>query len=275
MRTLRFGSFKALPLRIGKSLLHFCGFMENVHPLSLCALSLANSSPHPQPVQARAYLCTSSSNFFCPDSSYYRSSAIIEDIDGISGAWSRFIAFYFFDFEDPSTQTLRSLLSSLIIQLCHQSDCFLDFLQTLYSNHKEGTQSPTVDALTKCLNDMLKASGRAPIYLIFDAVDECSDIDGPPSSRNRVLSFVEDLIRLNLPALHLCITSRPEIDIWTSFVSLTLPSNRISLHEQSGQKRDIAYYVREMVKSEQNMQNWPDEDKELVIKTLSERADGM
>jgi hypothetical protein len=51
----------------------------------------------------------------------------------------------------------------------------------------------------------------------------------------------------------------------------------VSLHDQSGQRKDIADYVRSMVysDSEQIMRRWRMEDKELVIQTLSERADGM
>jgi hypothetical protein len=51
----------------------------------------------------------------------------------------------------------------------------------------------------------------------------------------------------------------------------------VSLHDQSGQKKDIEDYVRSVVysKSEPVMRRWKKEDKDLVIKTLSERADGM
>jgi hypothetical protein len=51
----------------------------------------------------------------------------------------------------------------------------------------------------------------------------------------------------------------------------------VSLHDQTGQKQDIADYVRSVVysRSERYMRRWKDEDKEFVIKTLSERADGM
>jgi hypothetical protein len=122
---------------------------------------------------------------------------------------------------------------------------------------------------------MLKASGDVPIYLIMDAVDECPNTTGMPSARDHVLNLVEKLVKLNLPSLHLCVTSRPEIDIQVSLETLKSPSNSISLHEQSGQRKDIADFVRAVVCSDKNMRRWRDEDKELVIGTLSERADGM
>ena len=98
---------------------------------------------------------------------------------------------------------------------------------------------------------------------------------GMPSSRDQVLSLIERLVDLNLPNLHLYATSRPEIDIRTSLGSLTSTPNCISLHDQSGQRKDIADFVRVVVYSDRSMRRWRNEDKELVIKTLSENAGGM
>ena len=120
---------------------------------------------------------------------------------------------------------------------------------------------------------MIRSSAQAPIYLIFDALDECPNTTGMPSARDNVLAVVEKLVKLNLPNLRLCITSRPEIDIRTSLEPLT--PNRISLHEQSGQKKDIVDYVNSVVHSDKNMRRWREEDKNVVIDVLSDRADGM
>jgi hypothetical protein len=56
-----------------------------------------------------------------------------------------------------------------------------------------------------------------------------------------------------------------------------LAVHRVSIHDQTGQKKDIADYVRSVVysNSEPIMKRWRTVDKELVIKTLSEGADGM
>ena len=94
-----------------------------------------------------------------------------------------------------------------------------------------------------------------------------------PSPRDKVLVLVEKLVKLKLPNLHLCVTSRPEVDIRISIEPLT--SNRISLHDETGQKEDIVEFVRSVVNSDKNMRRWRDDDKEMVIETLSERADGM
>ncbi len=54
-----------------------------------------------------------------------------------------------------------------------------------------------------------------------------------------------------------------------------LASLGMSLHDQRGQKKDIIGYVSSVVNLEMRMARWRDEDKTLVIDTLSERADGM
>jgi Tfp pilus assembly pilus retraction ATPase PilT len=120
---------------------------------------------------------------------------------------------------------------------------------------------------------MLKASGPAPIYLIIDALDECPNTTKLPPPREKMLELIEKLVKLNLPNLHLCVTSRPEFDIRGSLEPLT--TKCISLHDQSGQKKDIEDYVRSVVSSDRNMMRWRDEDKTLVIETLTKKADGM
>jgi hypothetical protein len=120
---------------------------------------------------------------------------------------------------------------------------------------------------------MVKVSAPAPIYLVLDALDECPNTTGMPSSRGKVLALVEKLVQLNLPNLHICITSRPEIDIRTFLERLT--PDRMSLHDQSGQRKDIVDYVKSVVYSDMNMRRWREEDKKVVIDVLSERADGM
>jgi hypothetical protein len=109
----------------------------------------------------------------------------------------------------------------------------------------------------------------------MDALDGCPDTSEVPSPRNRVLQLLEELAELQIPNIRICVTSRPEFDIRDFLEPLT--SRGVSLHDQSGQKQDIADYVRSVVysDSERIMRRWRKEDKEMVIKTLSERADGM
>ena len=134
---------------------------------------------------------------------------------------------------------------------------------------------PSDSVLTKCLKDMLTLPSQHPIYLIIDALDESPTTSGIPSSRERVLQLLSELVDLRHQQLRICVTSRPEIDIRD--VLEPLASRRVSLHDQTGQKEDIADYVRSVVYSnlEPIIRRWKKEDKDLVIETLSERANGM
>jgi hypothetical protein len=122
---------------------------------------------------------------------------------------------------------------------------------------------------------MLKVREELPIYLIIDAIDECPNTSGMPSSRDQVLTLLERFVALKLSNLRLCVTSRPEADIRSSLEPLTPTSNAISLHDESGQKKDIVEFVTSVVRSDKNMRRWREEDKKLVIHTLSKKAEGM
>jgi len=198
---------------------------------------------------------------------------IIQDIEGVCNAGIASMAYFYFDFKDTGKQDSRALLSSLLIQLSDQSDVYCDVLLSLYSTHRRGSVQPNDDALTHCLKTMLVALGETPIYLVLDAVDECPNTSGMPSAREKVLRIVKELVELKLSNLHMCITSRPEIDIRTALEPLA--PHRISLHDESGQNADIANYVGSVVYSDSRMRRWRAEERDLVVGTLSAKADGM
>ena len=204
------------------------------------------------------------------------SSAIIQGIQTLCKAGLGSIAYFYFDFRDLDKQNRRNLLPSLLVQLSAQSSSRCDILHRLYLEHDNGTQKPTEAALTQCLKDMLTIPDQPPIYIILDALDECPNSYGVPSPRWQVLSLVEQLMDLRLPHLHVCVTSRPEFDIRVTLGRLALHS--VSLHDESGQRDDIVNYVRSVVyadSEETMMKRWRDEDKEMVVESLSEKADGM
>ncbi|KAH9178045.1 hypothetical protein EDB89DRAFT_2064425 [Lactarius sanguifluus] len=200
-------------------------------------------------------------------------SVIIRDIEDVCNAGFASMAYFYFDFKDTGKQDSRALLSSLLIQLSDQSDVYCDILRALYSTHRRGSVQPNDDALAQCLKTMLVALGETPIYLIFDAVDECLNTSGMPTPREKVLRLVKDLVGLKLSNLHLCITSRPEIDIRNALEPLA--AHQISLHDESGQNADIADYVSSVVYSDSRMRRWRGEERDLVVGTLSTKADGM
>jgi hypothetical protein len=142
-------------------------------------------------------------------------------------------------------------------------------------DHDKGKRQPSDDVLTQCLKMVLALSSEDPVYLIIDALDECPDSHGIPSPRERLLQLIKELVVLRIRNVHICVTGRPEIDIREVLDPLT--PRRVCLHDQTGQKEDIADYIKSVVysDSESIMKRWRTEDKELVIDTLSNRANGM
>ena len=94
-----------------------------------------------------------------------------------------------------------------------------------------------------------------------------------PSPREKVLMFVEGLVKSRIPNLRICVTSRPETDVSFFLEPLTLRS--ISLHSERGQMQDINNYIRSVINSDRIMRKWKAADKELVIEALTTKADGM
>jgi hypothetical protein len=183
------------------------------------------------------------------------------------------MAYFYFDFKDVEKQKLQNLLPSLLIQLSARSDARCDIISQLYSSHDRGVQKPNDRSMMKCLQEMLALDAQGPTYIIMDAIDECPLTSSVPSPREEVLELIEELVGLHLPDVHICVTSRPELDIQAILEPLT--PHPVSLHDETGQKQDIADYVRTFVRGDRRMRRWRDEDKDLVIKTLSEKADGM
>jgi len=183
------------------------------------------------------------------------------------------LAIFYCDFKADDKKELRGLVSSLLVQLCHQSDAYSTILFDFYSAYDCGSRHANDEALIGCLKCMLKHPRQAPVYIIIDALDECPDRFDRPSPRETVVKFAEELIGLRLPNLRICITSRPEADIRR--VLDPFPSHHISLHDERGQIQDIVDYIRSVVNTDPKMEVWKAEDKELVIEVLTKKADGM
>jgi hypothetical protein len=203
------------------------------------------------------------------------SSSIIQELTELYEAGSASLAYFYFDFRNIDKRSLHNLLPSLLAQLSAHSDPFCDILSRLYKAHDNGARQPSDSALMRCLKEMLTHPDQGPVYLILDALDECPKTSGLPSKRQQILDLIRDLVDLRLLNLHICVTSRPEVDI--KDILENLASHSVSLHDESGQQRDIAEYVQSVVHSNsiREIRRWRDVDKDLVIKTLSERADGM
>ena len=198
-------------------------------------------------------------------------SAIIENIEDKHLIGLAKMAYYYFDFRDDKKQNLYGLLSSLILQLSAESDPCFNILFKLYSGNNR-VRKPAINALKNCMKEMLSQSEQGPIYIIIDGLDECPNSSGTPSPRREVLELINELVGLKHPDVHICVASRPEIDIRTTVGSLK--NLRISLDDEIGQKADIITVIEHTVHSN-SMPEWTEEDQSLVVNTISQKANGM
>jgi hypothetical protein len=200
------------------------------------------------------------------------SSKIIQDIDTMRRAGLASLAFFYCDFREDKKTSLRGLVSSLLVQLCHQSDFYCDKLFKFYSEHATGSRYPSDDALVGCLKDLLKLPGLAPVYIIVDGLDECPNIPAVRSARDEVLNLIEVLIKSQFPSLRICITSRPETNIKDVLDPLIFRT--VSLREERGHRKDIVDYIKSVINMHPKNKKWKAEHKQLVIEVLTKNAYG-
>ena len=201
------------------------------------------------------------------------SSTIIEEFDTLRKSGLTSLAIHFFDFREDKKKNLRGFLTSVLFQLCDQSDSYYDILSNFYSTHHcGGAPSPSDDQLTRCLRDLLGIPGQPPVHLIIDGLDECPHTHPFPSPREQVLTLIVQLIESRLMNLRICVTGRPETDIKVQLEPLNFRS--FAIHDERGQLEDIENYIKHIIMTDPKTRRWREEDKQLVIDTLTERAYG-
>src|SRR5260221_1396838 len=138
------------------------------------------------------------------------------------------LAFFYCDSQEGQKIERRGLLTSLLTQLCDQSDAYFAVFSDLYSANGNGSRRASDGELQQCLLRMLMLPAQAPAYIVIDGLDECPVTSGSPSHREGALDIVEELVNLQHPNLRICVTSRPEVDIVP--VLLPLAFHSVSLH---------------------------------------------
>jgi hypothetical protein len=149
-------------------------------------------------------------------------------------------------------------------------------MPTIYTECRNGSDLPSEDQLRHLLNDFLaELQAQFSIYIIIDGVDSCVETKSTESPRKKVLIFLESLVRARHSKLHICITSSLKEGMEKSLKQMAAGASslQVILHDQDGQKEDIKTYINIFVRA--HMQMLPNNDKNEVILTLSERAGGV
>lgn len=187
------------------------------------------------------------------------------------------IAYFYCDYSDPGRQTMPNIMGSLTAQLSKQNLAFRSAVWK-YFDSTQGAYEAARSAEPETLLDILIANcvKFSRIYLVLDAIDECSN-QGRHSSRKLLLDYLTKIQDKGKGRIRILITSRPMTDIREAFSSNpTIPI----LSECNS--ADIELYVR--AETERKIQGKPrwlgDEEStrnvmENIVSRLVEKANGM
>ncbi|KAH8831014.1 hypothetical protein DL96DRAFT_1811948 [Flagelloscypha sp. PMI_526] len=116
-----------------------------------------------------------------------------------------YIAYYYFEFTNPSTLSEEALFCSLVAQLAVAS---ATVTRALYQKHNNGGLQPQLKTLRTTLKELVSASSK-PVFIVIDALDEL------PLPQRKYL--VQTLLTFCSPdgasQTHIMLTSREEVDI--------------------------------------------------------------
>jgi hypothetical protein len=199
------------------------------------------------------------------------SSTIIEHL--VDTRPDQLLLYFYFDFTDAGKQTLDNVIRSFISQLYHKRKDTQKLLDSLFSSCDNGRRQPTCESLGKVFLQMMNQAQE--IYIVLDALDECSTRKGPLSEG--LLAWIQSLLDLQQRNIHLLVTSRPEHDIEQVLREVAQSDRDIVPLQSDLIKDDIRSYVHTRVRKSDGLKRWrklPDVLDEIE-RVLMEKAQGM
>jgi hypothetical protein len=174
-------------------------------------------------------------------------------------------AYFFFDGRDgqKESQTVGSLIRSLIVQFAAQYGGIPATLAKLYQSCHDGKSQPSVQSLQSVLLTILESFDD--VFIVLDALDECT-------KRNDVLKWIKEMTFWRKGKLHLLATSRPEEDI-AKHLRLLDPDH-VYL-KQDLITCDVKRYIDCILDGEDGFDRWDDEIKADIKSKLLDSAGGM
>ncbi|KAH8826185.1 ankyrin repeat-containing domain protein [Flagelloscypha sp. PMI_526] len=173
-----------------------------------------------------------------------------------------FLAYYYFEFTNPSTLSEEALFRSIVSQLAHTNE---SLSRQLYEHHQNGSLQPQLKSLHKTTHEIIATAAR-PVYIIIDALDEF-----PIPGRKYLLESLLALSPLATNGFHVMATSRDDADIHEIF------SGGVSLDfaiEKEMVLHDITTFVDQQLTAKK-WQSWPEQDILRMRNILIDKADGM
>ncbi len=201
--------------------------------------------------------------FRCHDSDH-TSSNIIDNLSiECEKSSSKALLFFYFDFDNPTNQTSKSLLRSLLGQLCLQSKNLPKALRSCFEISGNGAYKPASSSILRCLELLAEDFGK--IYIVVDALDECIE-------RATLLDTLEKVSQFKQANIFMLLTSRRERDIESQLRGLDL--HDISFQETQTNE-DIVKYLDAVLQQDKKLSRWTSEIRQEIETSLMNRAHGM
>ena len=166
-------------------------------------------------------------------------------------------------------QKVANFMSSVITDLCAQTDDLPDPVKQLYLKCNNGHREPPLSDLL-CI--FLAIMPRfVAVYVVIDALDECPTKDDERQELLKTIKAIHDQSAMNL---HLLVTSRRHYDIEAVIGSL-IGVVAIQI-ESTMNDEDIKMYIHSEVQAITKKNTWwHDKLCTAVEETLSKGANGM
>ncbi|KAI0379047.1 hypothetical protein F5Y04DRAFT_290521 [Hypomontagnella monticulosa] len=154
------------------------------------------------------------------------SSVVVEDLQNTH---LNDCLYFYFDITDPEKKHFQGAIRSLISQLYYQRKDVRKYLDSLHSD--DGIQT-SLESLCTTFQNMVQQTDE--VWIVLDALDECSSQNG---NRDTLLRFIQTIRDLQMN-IHLLVTSRPEQDISATIGSYSSGGDIIPIDDNAEYETD-------------------------------------
>jgi hypothetical protein len=171
------------------------------------------------------------------------------------------VAYIYCNYKAQEDQSATSLLAAVLKQLVQARPSIAEPMTRLYEQHANKMTKPELEEISDALQSVL--ANYSSVYVVVDALDECSDKDG---TRSQLLAKLRDL--QSKTDLRLMVTSRFVPDIENKFGSVPTLEVRAS-------DADVRKFVEEQISRLHKCVHGDDQLKGLIQDKIAKAVDGM
>ena len=188
----------------------------------------------------------------------HRSTVINHILTTHKGHTDVAIAWVYCNYNNRTTQTATNLAGSLSKQLFQRYNAGHGRVKSLYDRHKNQVTMPSLEELRTILRSQIVKFNK--VFLVFDALDECCEIDG-------TLAKLVALLQYLATYANVLVTSR----ILNSIERALRGSKRLEIKADD---RDVQEYVRSRIHGSHRLQKYLQGNPVLHAEAIVEKVSG-